>query len=494
MKRYLFTLCYSLALLSNNLLAGNLTAYLTYATFNIPAKEPYIETYLSVIGNSVKFIKNANGKYQGAVDITINFKQNGEIKNAQKYTLNSQEVNDTLKDFPNFIDQQRYTLVNGAYDVELTIADKNKQPDKPFNTSFPLNINFTDDKVSISDIQLLESYTKSTTTSVLTKSGYDLIPYTSTYYPDNFNKIKMYAEVYCAKKIIGEGQKVLINYFLEAAETRIKLNNFSSFSRQIANDVNVLLTEFDIKSLPTGKYNLVIELRDKDNKIQAEQKCPIQRQNEQATFSIDNLQTIDVNTTFVSSYKNLDTLAEYIRCLRPISSSSAIRFSENQLKGGNLVLMQQFFYNFWKSRNEKEPQLTWLEYYKEVMKANREFGTLSLKGYNTDRGRVYLQYGSPNSRNVVNNELGTLPYEIWQYDVLIDNSQTFAKQANKLFVFYNSELAGNRYRLAHSTAQGELHNNNWQSLIRNNKVNNWNSDPTQNNFGDNADDNFRNPK
>ena len=482
MKKYLFTFG-SVALIVFNLLAANnVTAYLTYATFNVPAKGPYVETYLSVIGNSVKFIKNADGKYQGALDIAVNFSQNGEIKNAKKYTLNSPETADTSTGYPNFIDQQRFTLANGIYNMEISIADKNSLSEKPFINTMSITINFPDDRIEISDIQSLESFEKSTAPNVLTKSGYDLVPYVSTFYPENINKLKFYAEIYNSKKIVGEGQKIVINYFLESYEKHIKLNDYSAFSKQSANEVNILLAEFNIEKLPTGNYNLVIELRDKENKIQADRNYFIQRKNTQGKFSMEDLKSVNVSNTFVMSYKSKDTLADYIRSLRPISSSSEIQYAENIVSGKNLELMQQFFYNFWKSHNEIEPQLTWLEYYKEVMKVNKEFGTYGLKGYDTDRGRVYLQYGAPSSRNTVNlDERNTKPYEIWQYDVLIDKSiiLTFPgnKQSNRKFVFVNSDLVTNRYKLIHSTAQGEIFNSNWQTLT-----------------GGNSEENFNNPK
>lgn len=482
MKKYLITLCSVVLVLFNISANNNVSAYLTYATFNVPAKGPYIETYLSIIGNSVTFVKNSAGKYQGAVNIAINFSQNGEIKNAQKYTLNSPETADTSTGYPNFIDQQRFTLINGTYTMEISISDKNRPTEKPFSTTMPVTINFPDDRIAISDFQLLESYVKSTIPNALTKSGYDLVPYVSTFFPENINKIKFYAEIYNSKKIIGEGQKIVLNYFLESYEKRIKLNDYSAFSKQTASEVNIMLAELNIEKLPSGNYNLVVEVRDKENKIQAEQKCFIQRKNAQGKLSIEDLKSVNVNNTFVAYYKSKDTLTDYIQSLRPISSSSEIQYAENVVSGKNLELMQQFFYNFWKSHNEKEPQLTWLEYYKEVMKVNKEFGTYGLKGYDTDRGRVYLQYGAPSSRNKVNlDERNAKPYEIWQYDVLIDKTLILTypgnKQSNRKFVFLNSDLVTNRYQLIHSTAQGEISNTNWQTLT-----------------GGNSEENFNNPK
>ena len=44
--------------------AKNVWAFLTYSTFNSP-EGPYIETYLTVAGNSVKYIKKGKRKIPG---------------------------------------------------------------------------------------------------------------------------------------------------------------------------------------------------------------------------------------------------------------------------------------------------------------------------------------------------------------------------------------------------------------------------------------------
>jgi len=500
MKKYFFTLCLVGLIVFNINANNNVTAYLTYATFYAPAKGPYIETYLSVIGKSVKFVKNGSGKYQGEINISISFSQNGEIKNAQKYTLISPETMDTTIAYPNFIDQQRYTLANGSYTMDISIADKNRLSDKPFTTTMPITINFPDGKISVSDFQLLESYVKSASPTILTKSGYDLVPYVSTFFPENINKIKFYAEIYNSKEIIGEGEKIVLNYFLESYENKIKLSDYSAFSKQTANDVNILLAEFNIEKLPSGNYNLVVQVRDKENKIQTERNYFIQRKNTQGKLSLEDLKSVNVSNTFVTFYKSADTLSDYIRSLRPISSSSEIQYAENQLKEKNLELMQQLFYNFWKSRNDKDPQLMWLEYYKEVMKVNKEFGTYGLKGYDTDRGRVYLQYGPPDQRTKADVEPSAYPYEIWEYNSLYDKSLALTypdnKQSNKKFVFYNPDLVTNKYTLIHSTAQGEINNVRWELLIhkRDTQSNNLDNETVPEHFGGNADDNYRSPR
>ena len=477
-------------------------AYLTFSKFNVPGKEPYIETYMSVIGASLTHKLNENGKYQGAVDVSIAFSLDGVIKNAKKYTLNGPETNDTIKGFSTFIDEQRYTLSNGKYLMEITIADKNAPSQKPFITSVPIEINFSDDKIYCSDVQLLESYTKSATPSVITKSGYDLVPYVSTFYPENINQLKFYCEIYNSKKLLGANEKFVVMYSLQTVQTNAILNTYSSFSKQVSNDVNILLSEFNISDLPSGKYKLAIEIKDKENKIVGEQSLLFQRKNktQSESFSFNDLKAIDVTNTWVSSYKSIDTLSGYIRSLRPISSTAEIQYSENQLKAKKLLDMQQYFYNFWKTRNALQPDVAWNDYHLEVLKVNKEYATYGLKGYDTDKGRVYLQYGAPNIMNKYDNEPSAYPYEIWEYDLLVDKSiivdQPNNKQTNRRFVFYNPDLVTNKYVLIHSDARGEVYNTRWEMLIheRDTKSTNFDTEQAPLHYGGNADENFNHPK
>ena len=487
---------------SNSFGINPIKAFLTYSTFNTPSKGPYVETYISVFGNTVNFVKNNSGKFQGEVDISIVFSQNNEIKSALKYTLSSPEVVDTTKNYPNFLDQHRYPLPNGKYDMEISIADKNKSSDKPFSTKVPVIINFKDSIISVSDIEVLESYSKTKSPNALTKSGYDLVPYVSSFYPENSNQIKFYAEIYNAKKVVGEGQKLILSYSIQSYQTRTRLNDYSLFSKQTANDVNILLAEFNITPLPSGNYNITIEVKDKDNKVLAVQILPFQRKNKKGSLAMEDLKTIDVSNTFASRFKSVDTLSDYIRSLRPISGSAEIQYSENQLKGKDLELMQQYFYNFWRTRNALQPEIAWEDYHTEVLKVNKEYGTFGRKGYDTDRGRVYLQYGAPDYLSKYDNEPSSYPYEIWQFNELKDKSKEFTlahnRQSNKKFVFYNPDLVSNNYKLIQSNAIGEIIDARWELLIYKRQLDmqssNLDTEKIDPSFITNIDDQYNNPR
>ena len=102
----------SLLVVSQLANAEKLKAFFSYKSFYSPVSGPYIETYMSVIGNSVEYTQNENGKFQGKIEVTLVFKDGEEIINFKKYNLLSPEVEDTSSSFMNFVDQQRFSLPN----------------------------------------------------------------------------------------------------------------------------------------------------------------------------------------------------------------------------------------------------------------------------------------------------------------------------------------------------------------------------------------------
>ena len=164
----------------------------------------------------------------------------------------------------------------------------------------------------------------------------------------------------------------------------------------------------------------------------------------------------------LKSLSENDTLLDCVLSLFPIAKGSEKKFIYEDAKASDPLLLRQFFINFWTTRNPTNPEGEWLGYQREVVKVNAEYGTKHLKGYQTDRGRVFLQYGPPDNLIRSENEPNIYPYEIWQY-------YKINEQSNKRFIFYVNELSGNNYKLLHSDVSGEIYNANWQYELQNNK-------------------------
>ncbi len=435
-----------------------LRAYLSHASFLSHESGPYLETYLSILGKSVQFVRNENGKYQGTVAVTMLFKQHDSIKEFRKYDLHTAEIDDTSH--LNFIvfDQQRIALPIGSYKLELAIADKNREM-LPFKAKDEVNIDFDSKKISVSDIELIDSFTKATETSKMAKSGYDFIPYQDYFFPQNSKKITFYAEIYNTSALLGSDKQFVITSSLQSAETGKTVDDFFRIKRETASPVNVVFNEFDISELPSGNYNLVISLRDKENNEITSRSMFIQRSNPGIKYNTLSLEKVKVGNSFVSALNSPDTLREYIRMCFPIASANEKLFITYNLASGDLLTMQQFFYALWNQRDEVNPEAAWNKYHSTVMGVQQEFGSTNKRGYETDRGRVYLQYGPPNERIKETMNPDSYPYEIWHY-------YQIANQSNMRFVFYTRDLAVNDYVILHSTVTGEIKNVNWQYDIK----------------------------
>ncbi|MCX6280686.1 MAG: GWxTD domain-containing protein [Bacteroidetes bacterium] len=439
--------------------AKNLWAYLTYATFNSP-EGPYVETYLSIAGNSVKWIKQADGKYIATVNVLMTFKDKNDIKAFKKYELKSNEVTDTANLNFQFIDQQRFQLANGTYNFQIQLTDKNKTaPALPYNQT--MIIDFPTDKPSMSGVEMIQSFSKAEKVTALSKSGYNLVPNIYNFYNGVDAKLGFYTELYGLDKAIAQGQMFLLSYYIECFENNLKLNEFAKSKKEAPKPVNVLLADINIKDLATGNYNLVVEARNSSNEVLLSKKVFFQRTNPNATYTLTQIASTDIQGTFAEKFKYADSLKEFISSTYPISTGYEKDFIMYQLKKADLQTLQKYFFSFWQQRSSSEPEKAWQAYNAQVNIAQANFATKIKKGYQTDRGRVYLQYGPPNAREGHYAEPNTYPYEIWQYYTL-NNSQR-----NKRFVFYSPDMVTADFILLHSDAIGEQYEPRWKVALRN---------------------------
>ena len=101
-----------------------------YCQFTSSDNLCFVETYLSVDGNSTKFKKTENGNLQSKIEVEFIFSDsNNEIKKVDKYNLLSPLVEDTTNIDFIFLDLQRYTLLVGDYNLKIKIKDLNNPSD-----------------------------------------------------------------------------------------------------------------------------------------------------------------------------------------------------------------------------------------------------------------------------------------------------------------------------------------------------------------------------
>ena len=373
----------------------------------------------------------------------------------------------------------------------MVLEDENNKAAAPYKVEDQLIVDLPN-KFCFSSIIGLESYSKANNDSQTAKNGYELIPMIMPYYPETINKLTFYAEIYNAKKQLGDNEKYLLNTYICAFENNAKLNNFYFTKRMNAKDIDVIINSMDITNLPSGNYYLVLEARDRNNEVIGLNRYFFQRSN--PNYQIDNTMLASINTDEVFSGKinDLDTIREYIRTLSPISTAVEKDYAAELVKTDDLQTMQQYFYTFWSSRNKIDPKQAWLDYYAQVHRVNASFKTLNNKGYATDRGIVFLKYGAPDRIVQSYSEPGAYPYEIWHY-------YTLGSQRNKKFVFMTLDIVTNDFKLIHSDAVGELNNFRWTTEIYKRTYGTYydygvDNAATPDSYGDKAKDYYDNPR
>ncbi|HRZ77376.1 MAG TPA: GWxTD domain-containing protein, partial [Bacteroidales bacterium] len=236
-------------------------------------------------------------------------------------------------------------------------------------------------------------------------------------------------------------------------------------------------------------YLLVTEVRNSRNEKVAGNEVFFQRINPNVQLSLEDIRVLDVRSSFVEEISRTDTLAAYIRTLLPISTEMERVFAEKHLASADLALMQQYFLNFWLERNELNPRAAWLEYRASVAHVDQHFSTPIKKGYETDRGMVYLKYGPPNTIAESHHEPSAYPYEIWHYYQL-------KNQTNKKFVFCSRDNVTNDFELIHSDAIGEVNNYRWQLEVMRRTTDGFDLDQkgTERHWGGKIDTYYQDPR
>ena len=454
-KRAIVTLMLMLVAFTGNAQTKRLRPYLSTTSYCAPGVTPYVENAIAFDCRTAVYKQFEPGKFKATVEVVTIFRK-GEESTFSKVAVDSPVVTDTSNLDGAFIDQQRFSLANGEYQMEISISDMNSGDVLPTET-ITVIVDYPENVPTVSDILFFDSYAKASKPSTCTKSGYDFLPRVYPFYGSNEDKLSFYSEIYNSDKLYDEG-KFLVNYYIETVESSNRMQSFFYSKRFDVNKVNVLFNTIDIKELPSGNYYLVVEVRDRSNALICSNSAFFQRSNPNVSYDMGDLSGVSIANTFVSNITELDSLRKYIRYLDPICTEIERDYSVNLVKTSDVKTMQQFLLNFWTSRSPMNPQQGFNDYLAAVKRVNMSFKNTSYPGYRTDRGYVFLKYGQPDKIMESPNEPGAYPYEIWHY-------YEIANQHNKHFVFMSKDSAANDYQLIHSDVIGEVNNPRWQLEI-----------------------------
>lgn len=467
---------------------GGMQALFDYSIFYAPSSQmPYVETYLSFDAWTMVFAEVPEGGYRATVEVTMVMKQGDSICHVKKYDLNSPTVQ-TLENMNfNFVDVQRFPVRNGIYDLEVTLRDKGSEKG-PVTVAEKLVVNHDDLHPMLSSVQLMASARPTVQENILSRGGYDMEPYVSDFVPEQVSQLNFYYEIYNIDMELGKGAFLALA-FIEQQETGTRFEAQRSMHRHNSAPFVPVYGSLDISQLPSGNYNLVVELRNSDNELMLYKKLPFFRSNPGVKIE----EPSDFVATFVGGYTDEEQLNVYLDALYPLATERERDVVRELIRRPGLEEKQAFLYRFWMVRNALNPESEWLKYKERVDYVQANFSYPKTMGIHTDRGRVYLQYGPPDfvrdEKNFVSTrKIGVthsgkasdmqltgnqredqfatesqghiyyLPYQLWRYNKLENDDP------ERVFLFWDEHRSG-MYYLLNSNARGEVQTPGWERRL-----------------------------
>lgn len=445
-----------------------------YREFFTKEGSPYLELYFEFDPTSITptFVNDSNVLF--SLDLTILLEDSSEkILNYSKTTCNSPTFSTAA--VSRFYFSTKMAIPENLENIEIILADS--QVNLQFSFKFKPELKFNTLKNHVSQ-PLIVSQVKGS--GLLQKGSKHLeVDLVKNFHSEN-DLIEFYVEGYSTDSSKQYAIKAIL---LENDEE--KLVRFTKFK---ANQSPVsILMNFPLHILKNGDHSIKTILYNNNNQKLDSSSLDF---NYYYNNKLDDINQLIIDKSFISQVNSIDSLDFLIHCLDPIADKIEKGKIRSRKKSFATIDDRKiFFYNFWEQRNKQAPDVAWQNYLLEVKKVNDNYSTPIKHGFETDRGRIYLQYGPPNSISDRPSEPESYPYQIWHY-TKVD------KFNNIRFVFYSSENATNDYQILHSDMPQEIKNPRWRVVLqsRNNKNPDMMNRNPGDSFGSRSQDLFTNPR
>jgi len=415
----------------------------------------YQEIYFLIQRDRLKFVQAVDG-YEAEYQIDVKILASDSVLTETSWQVVDRALKlDDIRPTQKLPDLVAFNLQPGKYIVESNILDLKSEVNYP--ESLQLNLKtFPEDTVALSDIVLAIKLQKGGEGSKFYKNGFLVIPNSDRIYGIDLDMLYYYSEVYNLKPSDAD-------YWIDRSvldDAKHLVSRLPQKQRKKAAPSLVEVDGFSIASLNSGTYYLQMKVTDSETEQSATKLAkffiyrPGDFKEEGGVITRTGPTPFE---TEVSNY-NEDELNAAIEELKMLVSDSDWRIIESLNDEGK----RQYIINYW---NERDPQpMTAINEYRQIFEerkrqADEKYGIWDTPGWKTNRGRVWILYGTPDDIEYHPHDPSTRSYEIWFYDSVEGGVQ---------FVFVDRNGFGD-FRLVHSTKKGELYRPNWfeeEAMIR----------------------------
>jgi GWxTD domain-containing protein len=452
-----------------------LSATFDYCNFRASDSTGIFEYYISFHGKSVNYVFTSDGFFQSTIKVLVQILDEEIPIYIDKFELSSPLLKDSSEFSKEYLVQNKIHLPNGSYKFSLVAEDLlvGTEENSPLSLLVPIKVGYETPILQVSDIQTLKSYEKTEGQGPEIKSGFKMLSRNSNYFSEKGDEYRFYAEIYNAESILGAGQSYLVSFSIKNAQDLATIKGAGSFAKYEALPVNPVLGSIDLSEVPSGYYYFSVEVKDRENNSLASNRKffrrinPAMEEEKEKEFDPESVEA-NCEIADVVERKNLNFI---LQGLMPLAEERENNFIDAVVASGDEDQKVNYLCYFFNKRSTVEnPALVqFLGYLDRLEISEKKYSTQTMPGYQTDRGRVFIQFGKPNriddewsdpQRQATNNAY--IPYEIWLYYKI----ESPIPQTNVQFVFAQLERANYNYRLIHSNGVGERPNPNWKQEIK----------------------------
>lgn len=394
------------------------------------------EFYTLLDARQLQFVPEG-GNFVAQIDLSITITdENGQTAGEETWTRNFSVADlRELKESGGVIrDQIGFSLKPGTYRVAMEVEDI--YGDTQGTAEAPLTVeNLESSGLASSDVLFASSVDRAESEGRFVRNGWRVVPRTTRMFEVG-EHIRFYHELYS----LSPGSAFDVRYALLNGDG-VPVSNPVDHRFKKGGESAVLIDSLSTDGLDAGRYLFEVQALDLDSRSVARKRTGVFLQIGDAP---EQELTEDQKTSLA-----------YYRHIKWVAQESDLDIYE---KLESLEAKDKFLKVFWK-RLDPTPDTVvnerLIEHIRRMRYADNNFSASHRqKGYDTDKGRVYVKYGAPSDREYRTAVDSVKPYEIWTYE----------GQGTYDFIFRDRRGVG-VYELVHSTYPGEFYNPNWQNEI-----------------------------
>ncbi len=482
MKRLL---CLCLSILLFSFTSSAIDAVVSHNIFYVPDNAqknnlaPDVEVYWEANPNTLHYKTTEDKKIIGRIKTDIIITDEHGIVAQEHYIIQTKAFNDIGEIlYYNIIDLKKFALQPGHVKLRVLLTDVEDSVNH-FAYTDTFTVLPAPATAFFGGIQLLDTIISSTAKTAFEKNNRLQVPSGTNFVDEKKTTLRYYTELYGADRIPSKNFPLIQQVYIAKKENDVYYRHYLNVDTiTTPQALSAITGTFSIATLESGNFYVEATLESKDHETIATQSFFFQRLNPHpaaipvdsvqrknkvvSDTSMENVTVINLNKTFLAKY-NLVEIRGILKMLLPFSDEQGVRAINGFLKKPDETYMRYFIYNYFAAINKKDPSRAWKEFYPKIMEVNKLYSEHNTPGYSTDRGIIFLRYGKPTDIITVENESGTLPYEIWQYNLLTQKNNKEISDA--VFLFYKPNNISSDYRLLHSTVGGEVQNTSWRTFL-----------------------------